>query len=230
MSDGPVAPVGNDLASFLLSAWEGTGWPQVAIIFGVIFLLLFRAQIKILLLKVKSVGKSGITIGPELTPVQPEASDSPGLSSQVVTKNTDHLKQYPVALAFQKGYIHTELKTVSPEHVVEYLTDNLAFARTLWYFENTFTIIYGGQISFLKILNDRQGVGLAKADLDGLWNQHQAKLAPALDSWNGTVYLSFLYARGFIADQGNVVMITETGVEFLMWMIKVGRSEANRGF
>lgn len=230
MSDGPVVPVSNGVASFFLSAWEGTGWPHVAIIFGVVFLLLFRVQIKILLLKVKSVGKSGITMGPELTPVQPEASDSPDLSSQVVTTNTDHLKQYPIALAVQKGCIHTELKTVSPEQTVEYLTDNLAFARTLWYFENTFTVIYGGQISFLKILNDRQGVGLAKADLDGLWTQHQAKLAPALDLWNGTVYLSFLYARGFIADQGSVVMITATGVEFLMWMIKVGRSEANRGF
>ncbi len=229
MSDGPVEPVSNDVASFFLSAWGGTGWPHVAIIFGVVFLLLFRAQIKILLLKVKSVGKSGITMGPELTPVQPEASDSPGLSSQVVTTNTDYLKQYPNALAIQRANIRAELKTVSSENTVDYLTGTLAYARTLWFFENTFNIIYGGQISFLKILNDRQGVGVGKADLHGLWIQHQTKLAPALDAWDGTVYLSFLYGRGFIQDHGSVVMITAGGVEFLMWMIQFGRSELNRG-
>lgn len=226
MSEGTVPLESSLEMGPLIHIWSSMGWPQVTLLLGVLSVIIFRKEIGGLIGRLTKIGASGITVSPSLNPVQPKASTEESVSSAVV--NTDHLKDYPNLTNQQKENLRKEILAIDRENLVGYLTENLAYARGLWVFENIFNFIYAGQIALLNMLNRRQGVGLAKSDLPILWAQHQKKLSPILDSWDGEVYMSFLYAHGLIMDQGETVQITRIGVEFLTWMARNGRYESMR--
>ncbi|MDP9514748.1 hypothetical protein [Pseudomonas protegens] len=226
MSEGTVSVEVSGVLGSSIQLLSAVGWPHSAFVFGLFFTIYFRKDIRSLIGRLTNLGPSGITAAPPLSLVQPEASTEKGLPSAVV--NTDHLKEYLFLINKQKEDLEKEISGVDKDGLVGYLTEHLAYVRGLWFFERIFNFIYAGQIVFLRMLNERQGVGIARSDLPMLWEQHQKKLAPLLDSWDGHVYVSYLYAAGLIVDEGDTVKITHIGVEFLMWMTRNGRSESMR--
>ncbi|WP_419735656.1 hypothetical protein [Pseudomonas sp. COR18] len=214
-------------ANLIFQLWSSMGWPQSALLIGVLSVFVFRKDIKSLLERLRKVGAKGVTIAPPpLDPVQPEASSEKIISSAV--GNTDHLKEYQNLLAGQKQFVINEIASIDSDKLIDYLVESLAFTRGVCFFERIFSFIFASQIVILKMLNDRRGTGMSKVDVFSMWEAHQCKYSPALDSWDGSVYIGFLSSNGLIMEDGDVVRISPIGVEFLMWMMRNGRSEVMR--
>ncbi|OUM28305.1 hypothetical protein B8W72_20830 [Pseudomonas putida] len=105
---------------------------------------------------------------------------------------------------------------------VELLMQDDAGWRVLWYFENVYSYIFGGQIKLLELLNHRGVVPLDEIRRE--WDAHKELHKPQLDQLDMDGYLKFLLAKDLILNSGVDLRITPTGKEFLMWMAKFGRS------
>jgi hypothetical protein len=224
MAETATTSTGTEIAGTVIQGWTSIGWPQAALLLGLVFLILFRKPIASFISRLTSIGKAGATAS--LSPVQPTASEeSPKIDA---ANKTDFIKEYPAFSSVQREAVRKELAGLSQSEVQAYLVDHLVFVRTLYLFENKYAYIYAGQIKFMKLLNERQVVGVMKSDLDGLWREHQRGVAPALDTWSCEVYLAYLYVNGFIFNEGEVVKISMVGIEFLMWMTRNGRAESQK--
>ena len=103
------------------------------------------------------------------------------------------------------------------------LNDDISW-RVLCYFENTYSYIFGGQIRLLELLNARGTIGLSLADAAREWEAHKERNKPHMDDWEMQPYLNFMIAKDLIVMDQVAIKITATGKEFLMWMLKYGRS------
>lgn len=200
---------------------KAIGWPHLAFLFGVFFVLLFRKPLFGLISRVTSIDKSGI-----------KASQTPEAQREEQKKET--VQQLLLAIGDSivlqdiEGRIKADFKAKGLEtegDTIKVLMKHLAGTTVLLEFEQIHNLIFGSQIFLLKKLNEVAGQG-KPAEFIVTHFQHVQGLFPEqLGNWSIEQYLAFLLSRLLITTKGNVFHITNLGVEYLTWMVKNGKSE-----
>ncbi len=108
---------------------------------------------------------------------------------------------------------------------VRVLTHHLAATQMALEFEQVYDAIFGSQIFLLKKLNEFSSVGLDPSYLEKHFDLTQKMFSDRLGDLTLERYLSFLHNRILIRMDFGKYHLTVRGVEFLLWLVRMGRSE-----
>ena len=208
------------MMSSIFSFIEKIAWPLVALIFGIIFILIFRKGIQEFIGRVKSVGKDGLTT--ELaTRSQTEAKRKENVEELMRLEDSPllHETEQLIYQDLKKRDMDTNVDTV------KVLIRHLAATQLALDFEQIYNLIFGGQIFLLKKLNEVTALGIEEVWIGGHFSNIQKMFPDNFNTWTLDQYLSFLINRRLIIKRNDSYLITTRGVEFLVWMTKTGRSE-----
>ena len=197
-----------------------SSWPVWAAVVVVVFLLMFRAQIRALIERVTGIGRSGITVASQETQAAPPVPLPPttgGLDELVAELDNPHFRTVMTKLSAeldQKGINR------DPTRSVLVLTKMLAGIGIAADFENIEGAIYGSQVDILTFLNTVQS-----ADRARLLPAHERAVAryPELASYPFDDYAAFLVNRGLVTRECNTFALTDKGRAFLMWRVHTRR-------
>jgi hypothetical protein len=196
------------------------GWPIVTLIFAVFFVLLFRKPLFGFIERIRSVSKDGVSTE-SIQKAQIEEPKKKAVEDLMRLGDSTLLKEIEAAIA--DGLEKQGLDSGSDS--VKVLTHHLAATQIALEFEQVHSVIFGSQIFLLKKLNEYPGVGL-DSDFVAQHFAHVHKLFPeSLGNWTIEQYLSFLFNRFLIRQDFGKYHITIRGAEFLIWMIRMSRSE-----
>ncbi|WP_179027673.1 hypothetical protein [Pseudomonas hunanensis] len=230
------------ITDYALSGWAGFGWPHMAFFSVLFFCIFFRKHISKLFDRVSKISASGAEFANAPSPIDvqsaPEVpSENPSTGGDPEsTSNSPPVRALghgiPLApfgvnhtRAIASGYIEQEIINVPESDLKDYLVSHLSMMRVLWDFESIYSAIFGGQIALLKHLNVRMLAGVSKQEVEALWDDHKASLAPHLDQWALDQYLNFLFLRALIEVNGTNYRISIKGHEFLVWMTQCSKPE-----
>jgi len=199
------------------------GWPHVSLIFAVIFLLLFWKPIAGFISRTTKIDKTGISA---------EKHSAPEAQREVADKKTVeellNAVQRSIVLDETESRIRDELaeKNLDTDSdTARILIKHLAASRIVSEFEQIYNFIFGSQIILLKRLNEVAGQGASEEDIAEFYCQWQDVYKEQLGDWSLDDYLTFLKNRALITLKNGRYHITNLGVEFLSWMVRIGRSE-----
>jgi hypothetical protein len=199
--------------------WSGLGWPHAVLIIFCITVGCFKTEIRNILPRIKKVGADGFEVESPQPQVQPSIKQS--------ELKTVPAGEFPYSSGIVSGLVKKQIEEMTEQDALQFLLSDDVSWRVLWYFENIYSFIYGGQIKFLELLNQRGVVGVSVVEAMSEWTQHKENNKPHMDDWEMQPYLNFLINKDLIVKEGECFKITATGKEFLIWMAKYGRS-ANR--
>jgi hypothetical protein len=91
--------------------------------------------------------------------------------------------------------------------------------------EQVHSVIFGSQLYLLKKLNEAASAGLESAVVDKHFDHVQKTFSDQLGTWSKDDYLHFLFTRVLIRTDEGRYRITVRANGFLMWLIRMGRSE-----
>jgi len=196
-------------------------WPIVALVLGLVALFLFRAPIKDLISRTTSIDKSGLK-----TASTPEA--------QREDRKTEAVQELLAAIGESPSLLDVEERIRQDLDVrglettgdtVKVLIKHLAASQLLVQFEQIHNFIFGSQIFLLKRLNEVVGQGRHEDEVRSHFANVQKTFSEQLGKWTYDQYMGFLYDRSLVIRHGEVIHITNLGVEYLTWMARNGRSE-----
>ena len=198
------------------------GWPHVAFLFGLIFVLMFRTQIGSLLGRVTSIDKSGIKTqsAPELQLEDHKRAEVAHELMQAISSS--------VAMSDIEGRIRAELTTKSlpvDNETSRVLLKYLAAATLSVQFEQIHSLIFGSQIFLLKKLNEVAGRGRPRADLEKHFEHVKGIFPDSFSDWDLAQYIDFLVGRSLIIENGGVFHITNLGNDYLVWITRSNKPE-----
>ncbi len=197
--------------------WGGLGWPHATLIIFIVSVYCFSSEIKSILPRIKKVGATGVEVDPQPPLVQPSLRDEEKLQHA-------HSGDYPSTFAVALGLIQGEILNKNQTEQIQYLVMTDANWRVLWLFENTYSVIFGGQIQLLQLLNERGVAGFPNDEAVREWQAYKDRFAPHLNEWEMTPFIDFLVVRELITKTDDALFIAPRGNEFLTWMVKNGRS------
>ena len=198
------------------------GWPHFSFAFGLIFVLLFRAQIGALLGRVTSIDKSGIRTQ-ALPDAQAEGTKRLEAAQELLLAIGDTVVLKEVEARIRNDLESRKLETTgeTSKVLIKYLAASMCFLE----FEQIHSAIFSSQISLLRRLNQVQGSGQAETDVEGYFRSVQILQAPIFDDWTAERYLSFLLSKNLVTNQDGRVHLTHLGNEYLIWLAKSGKSD-----
>jgi hypothetical protein len=206
---------------------EHFAWPIAAVAFGVIFLLLFRAQIAGFLTRVKSVSRHGISaVVPAGQRSIEQQADAP------TSKDVQDLLQSfdSPALLLQEQALRADLETHrldSTSDTAKVLVRHLAKTRLLFRCEFVYRLIFGSQIALLKSINTMGG-SMSEDDAHQFYQTVASANPNVFPADRPGPYLNFLVRQGLLLPQDGHFLITDFGREFLVWLAQTGAPE-NKG-
>ena len=203
---------------------EALSWPLTVVACFITGCLLFRAQVASFLSRATSVGKDGI-----------KTSAPAGQTAQFADK-MKQAQDLVEALASpvlreQESIIRKELEdkgVYEDSESVRVLIKYLANAQLVIRYEQTYRLLFGSQIHLLKRANEQRGAGIEKDAVSTYFDNVKAGYAPNFDQWTVDAYVQFLLDSHLLVEDQKVYAITNFGVDFLQWMMKVGASENKR--
>ena len=131
-----------------LKIWNSLGWPHAALIFGVIFLILLKKEIKCLVSKIRKVDKEGVTI--ETNP-EAQSEIKKDKSVQELMELGDSPFMLEAESAFRNDFVAKGLDMASD--TAKLLLRFLTVTQMALDFEQIHSVIFGSQIFLLKKLN-----------------------------------------------------------------------------
>jgi hypothetical protein len=199
-------------------------WPLAALLFAVIFLLMFREQIAGFLTRVKSVGRHGVsTLAPSGQRSVEQQADAP--TSREVQ---DLLQTFdPPALRHEEQLLLADLQNRrldSTSDTTTILVRHLAKTRLLLHCEFVYRLIFGSQIALLKSFNTRGG-SIPEADAHQFYRNVASSYPDVFPADQPEPYLDFLIRQNLIFRQDGHFLITDFGREFLVWLAQSGAFE-----
>jgi hypothetical protein len=198
------------------------GWPHITLMFGIIFIVVFKTPISNFLNRVDSVGKDGVTTNrsPEAQNEEPKKNDLDELLAIGNSEVISQIESAIVAELIEKGL------DVSGD-TSKVLVKHLATTQLALEYEQVHGLIFGSQIRLLKILNEVAGQGKHADYLLGFFSALKER-EPSFKDWDIRNYLYFLSERFLITKVDDQYHISKKGVEYLIWIARTGKSE-NRG-
>jgi hypothetical protein len=196
-------------------------WPVATVGCIVFVCIFFRKQFAALLDRTTSLGKEGLKTSPptgqatqELDKLKQAQQLMEALTSPVIRERED--------------LIHQELKAKGLEdesETAKVLIRYLATAQLIVTFEELYRVIFGSQIFLLRTANENRAAGLHKSFVQRHFSNVQEMFAPTFQQWTVENYLHFVLNSRLLIDDEDFYRISNLGVEFLEWIVKVGAPE-----
>lgn len=198
------------------------GWPHFAFAFGLVFLVLFRDQLRALLGRITSIDKNGIKTqpNPEIQREDPKKIEA-AQELLLAIGNTVVLEEIESRIKRDL----TARQLIVEGETTKVLIKYLAAAQVGLEFEQVQNLIFGSQIYLLKKLNEVTGQGQLPALVEAHFAHVQSMFTDSFGDWSLEKYLYFLFDRNLIVHQDGRYHITNLGKEYLVWMARTGRSE-----
>jgi len=206
----------EDIASIL----SNIGWPHITLVFGLIFIWVFKTPISTFLSKVDSVSKDGISTksSPE---AQNENQEKNGAEELLAIDDSEVIKEIEASIV---SSLH-EKKLETGSDTDKVLIRHLAVTQLILEYERVHGSIFGSQIFLLKRLNEVAGQGKNRGYIEEYYLSVQ-QYHDELKDWDVNEYLHFLSQRSLITIIDEQYHISKKGVEYLIWLAKTGKSES----
>lgn len=204
----------------MLNSILGIGWPLATLIFALFVVLLFRKPLQSFIERVRHVGKDGVSTN-EIPTAQ--IQDSKKEAVEDLMRLGDSALLHEIENAILSDLKNRGLDCTSDS--VKILSHHLSATKIALEFEQVHSVIFGSQIYLLKKLNEYPGKGLDSDFVEGHFKHVQTLFPSELGNWTIDNYLNFLFNRILIRKDIDQYRITVRGQEFLLWMIRMGRSE-----
>ncbi len=202
---------------------KAIGWPHVAFLFAVFFMLLFRKPLLGLIPRITSIDKNGI-----------KALQTPEAQREEQKKESVQKLLLAIGDSIVLQDIESRIKTELSEKgletngdTIKVLIKHLAGTRVLLEFEQIHNLIFGSQIFLLKKLNEVAGQGKPIEFVANYFKNVKVLFPEQFGDWSLEQYISFLTGRLLLTTKENIYHITNLGVEYLTWMIRNGKREDN---
>lgn len=216
------------------SFWLGLNWPHAVLIIFIVAVVYFKLEMKALIERILEFGPGGIKLQPPALQsarvdiavvasaevVTPLASPAVAIIAEIPTRP---IIVFPQELQKNNQSLMLDISGLGDADAKNYLLNSLAFARCMLEFESCYSLIFGGQIRILQILNQRIGQVLSVQDGNMYWATHQAQHKPVLDLWSADQYLYYLTVRGLVIKEPNLIRLSTKGAEFVLWLTHFGR-------
>jgi hypothetical protein len=198
------------------------GWPHFAFAFGLVFLFIFREQLRALLGRITSIDKSGIKTqpNPEIQREDPKKIEA-AQELLLAIGNTVVLQDIESRIKNELTSRQLSIDSETTKVLIKYL----AAAQVGLEFEQVQNLIFGSQIFLLKKLNEVSGQGQSPALVQSHFEHIQKVFSDSFADWSLEKYLHFLFERNLVIFQDGRYHITNLGKEYLVWMARTGRSE-----
>jgi hypothetical protein len=193
------------------------------VLFGiaVLFMLIFRSNIAALIDRVKSfkVGDKEVQVGaPAQSPpdVKPDATEElmKAIDNPVVLREEDAIRR------------DLETRHIPTQDREKVLIRIVALTNLRMFFEGIYSLIWGSQIYVLEHLNGLHN-GAPKSEVKKLFYDDAAAKYPLhFTAYPFEGYIGFLKNSKLVIEDGEILCITDLGVEFLAYLARTGRSLA----
>lgn len=200
---------------------KNSGWPHVALVFGIFVVLLFRKSLNGFIPRIISIDKSGVKVTP--TPEIQREEQKKEIVQELLLAVGDS-----IMIRDREGMIKTELTSKGLEtqsDTVVVLIKHLAAAQLLLQFEQIHSVIFGSQIFLLKKLNEVAGQGKPQEFIASHFENIKNLYPASFEKWSLEQYLLFLFSRSLLTVKDYNYHITFLGVEYLTWIARYGKSE-----
>lgn len=203
----------------MIKILSSLGWPQITLIFGILFMFFFRKPITEFIGRIRKVGKEGVTTD---TPPEMQSLDQRKKAVQELMNTSDSIVLREQEESIIKDLSSRGLET--EDDSVKILTRHLAATQLALDYEQIHNLIFGSQISLLKRLNEVVGQGRPKEYMDDYLSKVKT-MHQELNTWTLDLYLDLLFKRTLITNVNGKYHITNKGVDYLTWVVRNGRTE-----
>lgn len=152
---------------------------------------------------------------------------SPEQAEQKVGETDNNAEKFDnvVLENYRKG-VESDLHQLKDgdEEKIKFLIVELAVTRMVLNFEKIYSIIYGGQILFLKELNIFRA-GKPKGEFEHYYVAIRSTNMEVFENMSFPEYMKFLLDAGLLTEQGVNYIITPVGIEFVNWLVREGKLE-----
>lgn len=199
---------------------DAFAWPLGVVILGIIFMLIFRQQIAAFIGRLRKVGRAGLETGSDQPQKAPDR-ESTAEDSEELMRSFDSpiLRQQEVAL-------QTDLNNrgLSGDEATKVLIRHLAATQLGLRFEQLNNVVWGSQISLLRLLNSSTA-GETAETVRSFYDHAAAQYPNVYANYPFKSYMTFLMHIRLVIVQEGKHMITEFGRDFLTYLVKTGRTE-----
>jgi hypothetical protein len=192
---------------------DAFAWPLAALLFGITFVLIFRAPVVRLLDRTKAVGTSGI-----------QAYDAPQTAVAPRDAVEELLEGYQNPLLLEvEGQIDELLKArgIADLAQVKVLRKLCANAVILAEFERLAAVIYKSQIAALEYLNGHSPA--LREQMQPFYDDAASNYPRMYEHHDFKGWLDFMFSQVLIRQDKEELSITVRGREFLKWRLQEGR-------
>ncbi|MCF6100361.1 hypothetical protein [Mesorhizobium muleiense] len=195
---------------------KGIAWPAAILIVA----QLFSSDIRAILPRLRKAGPSGVELD---APEQQQRIEPP---SSGIPDDPD-LPVPTAALAILEERLRKQIETKPEAKRQPILLRELAISRLITLFERVHRLIFGSQIDLLKSLNL---TGPKSMELVRPYYDEAAILSPDFyKDYDFDKWLSFLTSAELVEIKDGQMDITETGREFLVYMVNTRLIERKPG-
>lgn len=194
---------------------------QLILVLGLVFIFVFRQNIKRMLDRTKQIGKNGVIFEPAQNPPPTTILENQNKSQQILQGLTT-LPTINTNLSIVDKYIASQ-PTQDPQETINFLKRDLADVYFILRCERVYGIIFGSQIQLLKLLQ-KSPFGLNQQAIDGYFND-AAKIYTEHGDFDSNKYMQFLIQAELIMISDDTYHITTFGSDFLTWLQRSGSSE-----
>ncbi len=204
------------LGEFIVAFFKATAWPGAVVLVA----FWFSKEVKTLIPRISKVSLSGVEISQSVQ----RANDPKELDKGILKGGDADKLNDPVARKIEEKYV-ADLDKLDPNDSGERekaLIRSLTQQHMQKHFAIAYANIFGSQIRALHELNSRN-ITIEEAEKMFV----ELKLEqPALETWTLEQYLNYLFVWRFIDKNGNAISITETGKNFLHFLVLNSLSES----
>lgn len=206
-------PLYMQIATISVDLLKQIAWPVAAVVIA----SLFRGELRALLPKLRRVGPSGLEFDVEQQQLRAAVVTAPG-----ELKELPGLSRTP-AMANVERVLHERLRQSKQEDREALLVRLLAQSHLETYFEQTYRLIFGSQITALKILN--QGIKASEANAREHFETLKGLYPEVYKHYGYEQWLGFLLWRELVMRSDDTFQITDLGRDFLFYLTAKGLPE-----
>lgn len=195
-------------------------WPISVLIFGIIFIFVFKNPISNFIARLRSVGKEGFLAdsSPEIQTEKKQKETIQELMDVGVSVVRNEMEKLIIEDLRKKG-LDTDGDTI------KVLIRHLAATQIALDFEQIYGLLFGSQIFFLKKLNEVSGIGRDSKFVNEYFQRVHSRYPEAFKDWSLDAYLQILFQRTLLTLSNSNYHITNKGQEFLVWLARAGKNE-----